>query len=525
MKIAVCFKIVPRWSRVLPGDWERFTPDIDLAYAGEEFNCFDESALALALRLKEARERESLPASCTAVTVGRRPPAPFVQTLYALGFDEVAVVEKKKAEFAPRDAARLLAGYIKKESFDLILTGSVAGMADSGTVPFWLAQFLKRPVFTEAQELEHTEQGLAVTRQEESGLWRYLVHCPLVLTVGNSFAVLQAPTLKNRLAVKDRKPRLLTPEPGAPQAGAKTLGFTRGYAGRSCRMLPQKNARELAHTLLEGKLLHTGGVQAEQAAPKSDFAFPKNTAVYRPQLYRGLPEESVFDQLAGDWFERGPDLAVLPHTPEGRLLATALAARTGAALFTEANLLGINNQRLLAQKRACAGGVCWKVSLPLPAVVTLPRLPKNFSRVTLSSGSKKPQWLAESVRLKPPPPAGLQSRPLAVLCGLGMGSAGACERARLLAQKLGAGFGLTRPAALEGWGTVDEIIGSSGAVISPEVCLVLGASGAGAFMAGLETAERIIAVNTDEQALIFKQADLGLTADASALVEAILEQL
>ena len=526
MKIAVCFKIVPFWSRILPGDWEHFTPDLDLAYAGEEFNCFDESALALALQLKEAREREGRPTFCAAVTAGRRPPVPFIQTLYALGFDEVAVVNQEKVEFASRDVARLLAGYIEGEGFDLVLTGSVAGMADSGTVPFWLANSLKRPVLTEAEQLEHTGQGLAVTRSEETGRWRHLVHPPLVITVGNSFAVLPAPTLKKRMAVKSRKPRLLHPAGGPGRSGVETLGFKRAFAERSCRILPQKEAAELAQILLAEKLLQNSGKERKDRAPKESFLFPESSLSYRPQLQQGLTEESLLEQLSGDWFKRKPPIAVLPHTPGGRLLAADLAARTGAALLTDATLQGLEKGRLLAQKRACAANVHWIVSLPLPAVVTLPRLPEALPQVALSPGGKvKPQWLKESFHLQSPSPGELQSRRLAVVCGLGMGSAAACERARLLARKLGAGFGLTRPAALEGWGKVDEIIGASGAAISPEICLVLGASGAGSFIAGLEGSGRIIAVNIDEGALLFKQADLGLVTDAPALVEAILGRL
>ena len=84
---------------------------------------------------------------------------------------------------------------------------------------------------------------------------------------------------------------------------------------------------------------------------------------------------------------------------------------------------------------------------------------------------------------------------------------------------------MTRPAALESWGKVDEIIGGSGMALSSKTCLVLGASGAGAFMAGLEGVKNIIAVNTDEEALIFKQADVGLLTDAPKLVEAMLGHL
>ena len=510
---------------MLPGDWEHFTPDSDIAYAGAEFNCFDESALALALRLKEDRQRAGLPVSCSAVTVGRRPPAPFSQTLYAQGFDEVAVIESEGTEFAPGDVASLLAGYIEEEGFDLVLTGSVAGMADSGTVPFWLANILNRPVFTEAQDLEYSAEGIAVTRQNEAGLWRYLVRPPMVLTIGNSFALLQAPTLKARLAAREQKPRYFTAAPAeTPEAAATTLGFGRASAERSCRMMAEKDAGQLAQALLKENLLQRAEERSGAASPKNGFAFPEKTAFYLPQLREGLLSEGAEWQLAEDWLSRRPALAVLPQTPEGTLLATGLAARTGAALFTEAALLGWEQGRLLAQKRACAANIHWRVSLPLPAVVTLPRLPEKPPRITLSDEGKTPQWLAEAVPLAPPSQDELQNRRLIIICGLGVGRA-ACERARLLAKKLGAGFGLTRPAALEGWGRVDEIVGGSGVTITSEVSLVLGASGAGAFMCGLEAVSRIIAVNTDKQALIFKQADIGLLADAPALVEALLKRL
>ena len=524
MKIAVCFKVVPRWERVLPEDWEHFTPEIELAYAGEEFNCFDQSALELALRLKEARREKGLPVRCVAVTAGRRPPALFIQTLHAVGFDEVAVLAREKAEFAPRTVARLLAAYLKEERFDLILTGSMAGMADSGTVPLWLAQFLHRPLCAEVLGLEYSEQGIAAIRQEQSGRWRYLVRPPLIITIGNSPAVLRAPTLKARLTAGKKEARLLTFPERAPRDDAATLGFGKAWKERRCRMLPGKDATGLAQTLFREGLLQIGQDKREQGSPERGFTFMKKTVSYRLQPGQGLLTGSLFRQLAEDWLKRRAEIALLPHTPGGRLLATALAARTGAALFTEAEPLSREKGKLVARKRACAGNIYWKRSLPLPAILTLPLLPQGLPPVLLSpQKEERPQWLADSVLLEPSAPEKLQNRDLAIICGLGIGSAAACRRARLLAQKLGADFGLTRPAALEGWGQVDEIIGSSGKALSSAVCLVLGASGAGAFMAGLEAADRIIAANIDERALIFKQADTGLLTDASGLVEAMLE--
>lgn len=524
MKIAVCFKVVPRWERVLPEDWEHFTPEIELAYAGEEFNCFDQSALELALRLKEARREKGLPVRCAAVTAGRRPPALFIQTLHAVGFDEVAVLAREKAEFAPRTVARLLAAYLKEERFDLILTGSMAGMADSGTVPLWLAQFLHRPLCAEVQGLEYSEQGIAAIRQEQSGRWRYLVRPPLIITIGNSPAVLRAPTLKARLTAGKKEARFLVLPEKKPLESAATRGFERAWAERSCRMLPGSDAKELALLLLRGRLLQVQGDQSGQTSPENCPSCAEEIISYEPQSAGGPLADSVFQRLEEDWRARKPDLALLPHTPQGRQLATALAARTGAALFTEAKLLGREKGKLIVQKRACAGNIYWNAALPLPAVLTLHPLPGRLPRVPLMPPTgERPGWLIEATLLEGPAVADLQSRPLTIICGLGIGSAAACRRARLLAQKLGADFGLTRPAALEGWGQVDEIIGSSGKALSSAVCLVLGASGAGAFMAGLEAADRIIAANIDERALIFKQADTGLLTDASGLVEAMLE--
>ncbi|HHW74107.1 MAG TPA: hypothetical protein GX744_02500 [Firmicutes bacterium] len=526
MKIAVCFKVVPRWERVLPNDWNQFTPDQDIAYAGREFNCFDQSALELALRLKEARGNKEPPIRCAAVTVGRRPSAPFIQTLFAVGFDEVTVLEEEKAEFAPRSVAHLLASYIKEGRFDLVLAGSVAGMADSGTVPFWLAQFLDWPVFTEVQELECGEQGIAAIRQDRSGRWRYLLRPPLLLTVGNSFAVLRAPTLKARLAAGKKSPRFPVLPKKEPQDSAATLGFERAWAERSCRMLPGSDAEELALLLFREKLLQIRREQSGRTSPERYLSSAEKIISYEPQPAEGPIAHSAFWQLEKDWRERRPDLALLPHTPEGRLLATALAARTGAALFTEAKLLGRDKGKLIVQKRACAGNIYWRAALPLPVILTLHPLPEGVPRVPLMSPTvEQPRWLVEATRLEKPAETDLQNRPLTVICGLGISSAGACLQARRLAQKLGAGFGLTRPAALESWGKVDEIIGGSGMALSSKTCLVLGASGAGAFMAGLEGVKNIIAVNTDEEALIFKQADVGLLTDAPKLVEAMLGHL
>lgn len=74
MNIWVCFKVVPDFEQVLPSDWRDFSMSTDIRYAAKTINCFDESALELALRLKEQRLAQGLAATCRAITLG--PPLP-----------------------------------------------------------------------------------------------------------------------------------------------------------------------------------------------------------------------------------------------------------------------------------------------------------------------------------------------------------------------------------------------------------------------------------------------------------------
>ena len=133
-----------------------------------------------------------------------------------------------------------------------------------------------------------------------------------------------------------------------------------------------------------------------------------------------------------------------------------------------------------------------------------------------AAGEFKPRrdFVTEETLLEHSEDRGLSRASLVFACGNGMGSRENCDRARAAAERFGAAFGLTRPGALNAWGSTQEILGQSGLQISPRCCLVLGAAGAGAFLLGVQGAKTLIAVNRDEHALIFRHADYGIVMDA-----------
>lgn len=107
----------------------------------------------------------------------------------------------------------------------------------------------------------------------------------------------------------------------------------------------------------------------------------------------------------------------------------------------------------------------------------------------------------------------LQHARCIVVLGQGVGSAAQVQALQTLAGKLGAEMGVSRPLAMNGWCEMSRMIGMSGQNVAPPVCIAAGVSGAAALMAGIHHSEFIVAINTDPQAAIFAQADVGIVGD------------
>jgi electron transfer flavoprotein alpha subunit len=93
-----------------------------------------------------------------------------------------------------------------------------------------------------------------------------------------------------------------------------------------------------------------------------------------------------------------------------------------------------------------------------------------------------------------------------------------------LARALDARVACSRPIAAEReW--LPEWLGLSGAKVAPELCLAIGVSGAIQHIVGIRGSRIIVAVNSDPDAAIFAEADLGVVADLYEFVPALIERL
>jgi electron transfer flavoprotein alpha subunit len=94
-----------------------------------------------------------------------------------------------------------------------------------------------------------------------------------------------------------------------------------------------------------------------------------------------------------------------------------------------------------------------------------------------------------------------------------------------LAEQLGATLCGSRPLVDAGWMPSARQVGQSGKTVTPRVYLALGISGAAQHLAGMRTADTIIAVNTDPEAPIFGVAHYGAVADLFEVAEELEQKL
>lgn len=228
-----------------------------------------------------------------------------------------------------------------------------------------------------------------------------------------------------------------------------------------------------------------------------------------------------------------PDLFLFDGGPAGTEAAARLAHRTGGSLLTASLGLALDAEGGLGRRSVYSGHMTGRFRLRArPWCVTvdaswqesgLAALPAHriLSEGDAATGASPSPFI--DLELEEPAADDLAAARIVVVAGNGAGGRDGVARIAAAAARMGAAFGVTRPVAMNAWAPVDRLIGVSGKRVAPAVCIVAGASGAPAFLWGVERAGVIVAVNPDEHAPITRAADAVVHDDGVAVIEALAD--
>jgi len=270
------------------------------------------------------------------------------------------------------------------------------------------------------------------------------------------------------------------------------------------------------------------GAKADQLAQHgADVVFVsehEGFSQYNPEATSALAAERV---------KSGGYRAVLFATSAlGRDLAPRVAGKLAAGIVTDVTAVELTGDTLTVKHPINIGRVIATVTIAgTPAVVGL--RPNTFTPVANAKAGRVENVApvgdpsASRVRVKETVTGSsgkldLAEAPVIIAGGRGLKAAENFKLVEDLAEAFGnAAVGATRAVTDDGWRPHSDQIGQTGRLVSPELYVAVGISGAVQHLAGMRTSRTIVAINKDKEAPIFKVADYGIVGDVFEIVPAL----
>ena len=330
-----------------------------------------------------------------------------------------------------------------------------------------------------------------------------------------------------------------TPAPSDDYRGVWVFVEQRGgkLKGVGCELLSK--GRELADTLETELCAVCFGQGMGEMDGLIAFGADKVYLVEDPVL-ADSQEDLYTQQLVELIQQHKPEIVLAGATSLGRSFVPRVAAVLKTGLTADCTGLEVDpEKRLLLQTRPTFGGNVMATIIcqsRRPQMTTVrPKVFKkgksdegrqgqvvrvDFDKERITSRTKLLNFvddITETIKI--------EEADVVIAGGRGLGTPDNFQLLGDLAGVMGGAVASSRPPVDEGWLPYLHQVGQTGKTVSPKLYMACGISGAVQHLAGMQTADVIVAINDDPNAPIFEVADYGIVGDLFKVVPMLIEKL
>lgn len=234
-----------------------------------------------------------------------------------------------------------------------------------------------------------------------------------------------------------------------------------------------------------------------------------------------------------------PKIVLIGATTQGRDLAPVISSTLNTGLTADCTALDINEKGQLAATRPTFGGNLMATILckNYPQMATVRpkvlkksecKFEKNTQFIDVDVDLSQIERRVELLDFKPNTQltnTRIDEAEIIVAGGKGMKSPQGFAMLEELAKLLGGSVGASRGAVDMGLADSSVQVGQTGKTVVPKIYIACGISGAIQHTVGMNGSNKIIAINKDKNAPIFKIADVGIVGDVFEILPNLIEKL
>ncbi|WP_409270855.1 electron transfer flavoprotein subunit alpha/FixB family protein [Neobacillus sp. SCS-31] len=229
-----------------------------------------------------------------------------------------------------------------------------------------------------------------------------------------------------------------------------------------------------------------------------------------------------------------PEGIILGHTAMGKDLAPKIAAKLGSGLISDVTAVEDAGGNIVFT-RPIYSGKAFEKKIITDGLIFATIRPNNIAPLEKNDAAtgtvaavtveiKDLRTIVKEVVRKASEGVDLSEAKVVIAGGRGVKSAEGFKPLNELANVLGGAVGASRGACDADYCDYSLQIGQTGKVVTPDLYIACGISGAIQHLAGMSNSKVIVAINKDPEANIFKIADYGIVGDLFEVVPLLTEE-